>query len=102
LGASIISHVKNLALCAPGILDHHEHYDGKGYPQGLKGENIPLEARILCIADSFAAMTSERHYLIAMSYDKALEELRRNAGTQFDPTLVEVFISALKKTMSQT
>lgn len=101
LGASIISHVKNLALCAPGILSHHERYDGKGYPHGLKGEEIPMEGRILCIADSFAAMTSERHYLIAMSYDKAIEELKRNAGTQFDPDLVEVFISALKKSIRQ-
>jgi HD-GYP domain-containing protein (c-di-GMP phosphodiesterase class II) len=92
LGASIISHVQNLALCAPGILCHHERYDGKGYPHGLKGENIPFEARILAIADSFAAMTSERHYMIAMTYEKAIEELKDKAGTQFDPGLVETFI----------
>lgn len=101
LGASIISHVKNLALCAPGILYHHERYDGKGYPEGIKDEDIPLEARILCIADSFAAMTSERHYLIAMSYDKAIDELKHNAGTQFDPTLVDVFISSLQRSTNQ-
>jgi diguanylate cyclase (GGDEF)-like protein len=92
LGASIISHVQNLVLCVPGILYHHEQYDGKGYPQGLKGEDIPLEARILAIADSFAAMTSERHYMIAMTYEKAINELKSKSGTQFDPSLVEVFI----------
>jgi diguanylate cyclase (GGDEF)-like protein len=94
LGASIISHVQNLALCAPGILYHHERYDGKGYPRGLKGEQIPFEARILAIADSFAAMTSERHYMVSMTIEQAIEELKSNAGTQFDPSLVEIFIQS--------
>jgi len=92
LGAMIIAQVQNLALCVPGILGHHERYDGMGYPQGLKGEDIPLEARILAIADSFAAMTAERHYAVAMTYEKAIKELKNNSGTQFDPALVDVFI----------
>jgi HD-GYP domain-containing protein (c-di-GMP phosphodiesterase class II) len=91
LGAAMIRNVQNLKLCAPGILCHHERYDGKGYPQGLKGQDIPLDARILAIADSFAAMTSERHYSIAMTYDQAIDELKKKSGTQFDPELVEVF-----------
>jgi diguanylate cyclase (GGDEF)-like protein len=96
LSASIVNQVNHLSPCLPAILHHHERYDGKGYPQGLKGEEIPFEARILTVADSFAAMTSERHYLTAMSFDQAIEELRKNTGTQFDPHLVEVFISATK------
>ncbi len=96
LGASIISHVRHLAPCVPGILHHHERYDGSGYPKGLKGERIPLEARILAITDAFAAMTSERHYLTAMSPERAIEELRRHAGTQFDPSLIEVFIATTR------
>lgn len=96
LGASIIGHVRHLAPCVPGILHHHERYDGSGYPKGLRGVKIPLEARILAIADAFAAMTSERHYLMAMSHERAIEELKRNAGTQFDPSLIEVFIVTTK------
>ena len=77
LSASIVNQVNHLSPCLPAILHHHERYDGKGYPQGLKGEEIPFEARILTVADSFAAMTSERHYLTAMSFDQAIEELKK-------------------------
>jgi len=96
LGATIVSHTRQLAPCVPGILYHHEWYDGSGYPAGLKGEEIPLEARILAIADAFAAMTSERPYSKALSRAEAVEELKRNAGTQFDPKLVDVFCSLIK------
>jgi HD-GYP domain-containing protein (c-di-GMP phosphodiesterase class II) len=70
---------------------HHERYDGKGYPSGLKGDNIPFEARVLAIADSFDAMTSNRPYRKAMDPSAALAELDRCRGTQFDPRLVDVF-----------
>jgi len=96
LGAAIASHVRQLAPCVKGILHHHERYDGTGYPKGLKGEAIPLEARILAIADAFAAMTSERPHSEASSYEEAVEEIRRNAGTQFDPNLVKIFLSIIK------
>jgi len=93
LGATIVSRVRQLAPCIAGILHHHERYDGNGYPKGLKGEDIPLEARILAIADAFAAMTSERPYAGALSVEEALEEIKKGADKQFDPHLVEVFIS---------
>ncbi len=93
LGAAIIGHVPQLAHCMAGILHHHECYDGSGYPKGLKGDDIPLEARILAIANAFAAMTCERSYSDALSYEDGLEEIKRGAGKQFDPNLVEIFLS---------
>jgi diguanylate cyclase (GGDEF)-like protein/putative nucleotidyltransferase with HDIG domain len=96
LGANIVGNVPRLVPCLPAILYHHEHYDGTGYPEGLKGDNIPLEARILIIADAFDAMISPRPYRDASSREKAVEELRRSAGTQFDPDLVEVFIGIIQ------
>ncbi len=96
MGAAIASHARHLSPCIPGILHHHERYDGTGYPAGLKGEEIPLEARILAIADAFAAMTSERHYSNALPYEQAFQEIRYFAGTHFDPHLVEVFLSVAK------
>ncbi len=99
LGADIVSNVPELASCLGGILYHHEHYDGGGYPAGLKGEAIPLDARILDIVDAFAAMTSARPYRAAFSYEEAMEELKRGAGKQFDPNLVEAFLPTIQ-TMS--
>ncbi len=98
LGASIVGRVRHLAHCIPGILHHHERYDGSGYPEGLKGEEIPLEARILAIADAFAAMTSERPFSKTLSYEEALEEIKQGVGKQFDPKLAEVFLSVVKTT----
>jgi len=92
LGADIVSNVPELAACLAGILYHHEHYDGSGYPAGLKGEAIPLDARILGIVDAFAAMTSARPYRAAFSIEEALEELKQGAGKQFDPNLVKAFL----------
>lgn len=91
LGVEILRHVIDLVNCLPVILHHHEHYDGTGYPSGLKGENIPLEARILSVADAFDAITSPRPYREQLSSQQALDELKRCIGTQFDPGVIEVF-----------
>ncbi|MDO9579476.1 MAG: diguanylate cyclase [Bacteroidales bacterium] len=92
IGFRILSSVNELAPLAEIILANHERWDGTGYPKGLKGEEIPLKARILAVADAYDAMTSERPYRKAMSKDAAVEEIRRNAGTQFDPMIAELFI----------
>jgi HD-GYP domain-containing protein (c-di-GMP phosphodiesterase class II) len=76
---------------------HHERFDGKGYPLGLKGENIPLAARIILIADTFDAMTSTRPYRKGLPYEVAFEELLQFSGTQFDPNLVQLFIQGMRK-----
>lgn len=97
-GVEIIKPVKALRNVIPLILYHHERYDGKGYPSNLKGEEIPYLARILTIADSFDAMTTNRPYNVRKSFKEGVEELRRCSGTQFDKEIVEVFIKALSKT----
>ncbi len=91
LGANIVGNVPDLAPCVSAILYHHERWDGKGYPEGLQGKAIPLAARILSIADAFAAMASARPYRDALPDEEALQRLREGAGTQFDPDLVAVF-----------
>jgi len=96
LGANIIANVPDLVPCVGSILYHHERWDGTGYPEGLKGKAIPLDARILAIADAFAAMTSARPYRDAFCDDKVVQKLRHGAGTQFDPELVEVFIGLIE------
>jgi diguanylate cyclase (GGDEF)-like protein/putative nucleotidyltransferase with HDIG domain len=97
LGVSIIQHVEGLRDCLAGIQYHHEHYNGKGYPSGLKGSNIPLDARILAVADSFDAMTSPRPYRKSTSHEEALNEIKRCAGTQFDPHIADVFVKICSK-----
>jgi HD-GYP domain-containing protein (c-di-GMP phosphodiesterase class II) len=82
--------MKDIALV---VLAHHERYDGRGYPHGLTGEEIPLHARILTVADAFDAMTSDRPYRRRLSLQTAIGELQRCAGTQFDPEIVEIFIT---------
>jgi diguanylate cyclase (GGDEF)-like protein/putative nucleotidyltransferase with HDIG domain len=96
LGATIISNIPHLVPCVNSILHHHERWDGGGYPEGLKGEEIPIEARILAIADTFEAMTSARPYRPALSLEEITKELRQGAGLQFDPKLVEVFIGIVE------
>ncbi len=80
---------------------HHERYDGRGYPDGLKGENIPLFSRIILIADTFDAMTSTRPYRKGLPFETAFSELKEFAGSQFDPMVVEHFIKAMTKEQSK-
>jgi HD-GYP domain-containing protein (c-di-GMP phosphodiesterase class II) len=94
---NIVKSIEFLYAVLAAIRHHHERYDGKGYPDGLAGENIPLAARILGVADSFAAMTSDRPYGKAKTFPEAIKELERSAGTQFDPKITKVFIGILKK-----
>ena len=92
LGVSILKHVDSLNDCLAAVQYHHERYDGTGYPSGLKGENIPLDARIMAVADSYDAMTSERPYRGGKAtQEEALDELRRCSDTQFDPAIVDAF-----------
>jgi HD-GYP domain-containing protein (c-di-GMP phosphodiesterase class II) len=91
--AHIIGAVARFAQYVPGARHHHERYDGKGYPDGLAGEAIPLDARILAVADSYDAMTSDRSYRPALSHAEALARLQADAGTQFDPACVVAFVA---------
>ncbi|MCI5901059.1 MAG: diguanylate cyclase [Blautia sp.] len=93
----IVRHLPSLDYVIPAVIGHHERYDGKGYPRRIAGEDIPLTARVLCIADSFDAMTSKRCYKKAYSFDLAIQNLLEGAGTQFDPELVRVFVKCLKE-----
>jgi putative nucleotidyltransferase with HDIG domain len=90
--AKILKPLRFLAQEAEAIKRHHERYDGNGYPDGLKGDEIPLSARIVTVADSFDAMTSNRPYRSAMSLEKALQEILKQAGSQFDPVVTEAFV----------
>ncbi len=92
IGYQILKGINFLKPALPLVLHHHEWWNGKGYPMGLKGEEIPLEARIFSVVDAFDAMTSDRPYRKAMSYKKAVDELKRMSGVQFDPKMVETFI----------
>ena len=95
-GARIMEHVEHLLSMLPFIIHHHEQYGAGGYPTGLQGEEIPLEARILAVCDAFDAMTTERPYRAALPLSAATEELRRCAGTQFDAAVAEAFLSLLR------
>jgi diguanylate cyclase (GGDEF)-like protein/PAS domain S-box-containing protein len=96
IGYRIAMSTSELAPIAEYILYHHERWDGNGYPQGLKGTEIPLLSRIIAVADAYDAMTEDRPYRVAMSQQEAVDELRYNAGKQFDPNIVEIFLSELK------
>lgn len=92
----IIRHLPSLDYVIPAVLGHHERYDGRGYPRRMKGEDIPLMARMLCVADSFDAMLSKRSYKEGMPVEKALRILQDEAGKQFDPKLSEIFVELVK------
>ena len=95
IGWRIVKAYPGLSSEANYILFHHERWDGKGYPLGLKGENIPLPSRILAVADAYDAMTNDRVYRKSMEMEEAIAELTRNAGTQFDPQVVNLFANAI-------
>ena len=97
IGYRILSTVNEMSEIAEYILLHHEMWNGNGYPKGLKGENIPMESRIIAIVDAYDAMTSERSYRKALSEEFAIEELQRNSGIQFDAELVKIFIEKVLK-----
>jgi putative nucleotidyltransferase with HDIG domain len=98
IGYQALRNIPFLRQAADIVLTHQEHYDGCGYPRGLRGELIPLGARIFAVADAFDAMISDRPYRKAMPIEAAREEIRRHAGTQFDPQVVEVFLSFPEET----
>lgn len=102
IGFNIASRAKELVSVAPFILHHHEHWNGSGYPDGLRAEEIPLECRILSIIDAFDAMTNDRPYHKGVSVDEALEEISKCSGRQFDPFLVEKFVEIIKSTEKET
>ncbi|HEY0615497.1 MAG TPA: HD-GYP domain-containing protein [Candidatus Elarobacter sp.] len=92
-GAEILSHIPSLAQYAPIVATHHERFDGRGYPYGLRGEAISLEARVVSVADCFHAMTSDRPYKRALSYGEAIVVLGEGRGTQWDPAIADVMIA---------
>ncbi|HEY8000358.1 MAG TPA: HD-GYP domain-containing protein [Solirubrobacterales bacterium] len=91
-GARLVECFEDFESALPYVLHHHERWDGSGYPHGLRGETIPLEGRLLGVADAFDAMTSKRAYRAALTVEQALAELKRCSGTQFDPELAQTFI----------
>ena len=95
-GYRIASSSSDLEGVADLILKHHEHWDGSGYPLGLKGEAIPVECRILNIADAYDSMTNNRPYQKAISSDRAVDIIIKGAGKQFDPDLVRIFVTIIK------
>jgi hypothetical protein len=95
IGANLLSNVPMLERVRPIVLSHHERYDGTGYPDGLRGDQIPLAAQIIAVADAYQAMTTLRPYLTALTRKQALRELRANAGTQFNPVVVEAFVAVV-------
>ena len=86
----------SLKQLSPIVRHHHEWYDGSGYPDRLKGKDIPLEARIIAIADAVEAMASDRPYRNALSFEDIVAELKRNSGSQFDPVLVEIMLQIVQ------
>jgi HD-GYP domain-containing protein (c-di-GMP phosphodiesterase class II) len=92
---AMLHDLEHLKPMLPGVLHHHESYDGSGYPDGLKGEEIPLDARIMAVADAYDAMTSDRPYRKCMPQAKVEEILRAGAGSHWDPQVVEAFLAAV-------
>jgi HD-GYP domain-containing protein (c-di-GMP phosphodiesterase class II) len=94
MGAEILQHIRQLRDIIPGVKYHHEQMNGKGYPDGLKGEETPIIAKIVAVADTYDAMTTDRPYRQGLKKEVAVEELKRFSGIQFDREVVEAFIKA--------
>jgi putative nucleotidyltransferase with HDIG domain len=95
-GESIVRGIAQIADAIEPVATHHERFDGDGYPHGLKGEEIPLLGRILAVVDAYSAMTGDRPYRKALTYERAMRELRDGAGSQFDPEVVEAFVQVME------
>lgn len=93
LGERLVNGIEKLKIISNWLKYHHERYDGKGYPDGLTGKQIPISSRIIAIADTYDAMTSDRSYRSALPHDVAISEIKRCAGSQFDPELADLFVS---------
>ena len=96
MGARLLEQVPFLCASVGCALRHHERYDGQGYPDGMLGEDIPIEARVVAVADTFDAMTTDRPYCGGLPASVALAEIERCAGTQFDPAVVAAFLQAMR------
>jgi HD-GYP domain-containing protein (c-di-GMP phosphodiesterase class II) len=96
-GLDIVREIGFLDEAVAGIMHHHERIDGRGYPMGLAGDEIPEFARVLAVADAFDSMTSTRSYRGARPVEEAVAELRKWSGTQFDPAFVDAFVAAIKR-----
>jgi len=96
-GAEALEPIKQMKDIIPGVRHHHEKLDGRGYPAGLAGDQVPMDAQIICVGDSYDAMNSDRPYRKGLGMEESVKRLRQDAGTQFNPTLVEAFVKALEK-----
>src|SRR5262249_37290928 len=97
VGSRLLEKIPGLQRAVPGIRHHHENFDGTGYPDGLAGESIPLCARIVALADSFDAMTTDRAYRRGRSPAEAIAVIREESGVRFDPSLVDLFVTAIER-----
>lgn len=97
IGGRILGNIKEMPSLSKGARFHHERYDGRGYPDGLKGEDIPEEARIISVADAYDAMTSNRSYRDALSQEKVKEQIINGKGTQFDPAFADIMVSMIEE-----
>jgi HD-GYP domain-containing protein (c-di-GMP phosphodiesterase class II) len=97
LGYAILRDLEQLSFVLPGVLHHHERFDGSGYPHGLAGEEIPLAARVIAVADAYDAMVSDRPYRLRLTDDQAEQQMRRGAGSQFDPAVLDAFFAAISE-----
>lgn len=97
IGATILNPIKELQECIQGVKYHHENYDGSGYPEGLKGDQIPLIASIISVADTFDAMTTDRPYRKGLSKDEAIKEIERVSGKQLNPEISKIFVELYKE-----